>query len=284
MASTEAGRETSTSAVSAAPEGKLAITRACPRTASQPTVPLPGALTDASVGSGVEYTIGAPCTTASSASYATAVNVVLVPLTTVPVAGAISTRTASDPGPTHSSSTSTSCGSRPSTRGCAITCTGPPANTVSPAAFRYRSSSSSGSPSRGASGGSGNSSESGTSLADAGKSMMRDSSSSPFVRCRITRTRLNGTTLPDPSTTDIGPGSDGATARSATRPNREPSSGPVTSRPHERRLSTNRPARAISRRLGERCTRCSLRTKSAQSRAKSGSSTGHASPHGTRGV
>ena len=88
-------------------------------------------------GSSVFQTIGVKGTATPFLSTATAVKVKVLPLSAVPDAGVICTPTAPAPGPVYVSGTDTGAGGvEPGEDGVAVTPTGPPENTMTPAALR----------------------------------------------------------------------------------------------------------------------------------------------------
>ncbi len=144
-------------------------------------------------------TIGVFGTTLPAASTACAEKLNVPPVLTVSVRGLIRTPTALAPGPVYVIGMVTGAGGGgppPGVAGTALTVTGPPLNTVSPAALTYLRFSASGSPVAGADAGRGTLSVSCSSDEPAGKFTIVSSATVPSGLFRMIRTRVNSTPLP----------------------------------------------------------------------------------------
>ena len=248
--SREAGSDTTKNEVSARKLSVDAMIRTLPRFSSQVTVPLPGAANDARDGVSAEKSIGVPGIGAPPPSNAVAENTVLVPATTVPVVGVITTEAGTAPGGTHATGMTIGTLAAAEPEGRALMAAGPPRKTVSPVAFTKAIASVIATPESEAVNGSGTSSVSATESASDGKSTTVSFTTTPSRPRSVTRTLTNGTR----SLARFVPGSRGncgsiASAATRLRPNGRPSPGPVTSRPQERSERPKMPVRRRTRRL-----------------------------------
>ncbi len=154
--------------------------RAVPRTFCAVAVPDVGTAMVAMDGSSEVQMIGVLGTVTPFRSTATAVKLNEFPATALPLRGEICTPTAFAPGPVYETGIVTGGGGGvPGDDGVAVTATGPPLNTVSPAALTYPRFSVSGSPLVGASGSSFTSSETVSESAPDGNAIVVSSATVP---------------------------------------------------------------------------------------------------------